>query len=264
MQEHSNDKPSLSNGPAPIGAYEGIVAQRQNPRRPKQQHKKFAHPAGPRPTRTVSTSVPGTSAEPKRSAPREGGKGRPQGGGGKRGGKRSFGTQPIVRNVNARKDGAPDVPAIEAGKLRIIPIGGQEEVGRNMTIFEYGEDIIIIDMGLQFPEEDMPGIDYIVPNVSYLKGKEKNIRGVLFTHGHLDHIGAAPILLKQLNYPTIIGRDFTLALIQRKCEDEEKGAAKKLKAIRVKTLADRIKLGIFEIRFFEVEHSIMDAMGIAI
>lgn len=269
MQENNHDKPNgLSNGAAPIGAFEGIVAHSQNPRRPKQQHKKFARPNGPRQARTGSTSVPGTSAEPKRpSTPHEGGKGRPRSGGsgGKRGGgKRGFGTQPIVRNVNARKDGAPDVPAIEAGRLRIIPIGGQEEVGRNMTIFEYGEDIIIIDMGLQFPEEDMPGIDYIVPNVSYLKGKEKNIRGVLFTHGHLDHIGAAPILLKQLNYPTIIGRDFTLALIQRKCEDEEKGAAKKLKAIRVKTLADRIKLGIFEIRFFEVEHSIMDAMGIAI
>jgi ribonuclease J len=265
MQGENPDKPiGSSNSPAPIGAYEGIVAQRQNPRRPKQQHKKFAHPADQRTQRTVSTSVPGTSAEPKRSAPREGGKGRPQGGGGKHGGKRGFGTQPIIRNVNARKTGAPDVPAIEAGKLRIIPLGGQEEVGRNMTVFEYGEDIIIIDMGLQFPEEDMPGIDYIVPNVSYLRGKEKNIRGVLFTHGHLDHIGAAPILLKQLNYPTIIGRDFTLALIQRKCEDEEKGAAKKLKAIRVKSLTDRIKLGIFEIRFFEVEHSIMDAMGIAI
>lgn len=265
MQGETNDKPSLSSGPAPLGAFEGIVAQRQNPRRQKPPHKKFARPAGARPERTGSTSVPGTSAEPRRSAPREGGKGRPQGGGGgKRGGKRGFGTQPIVRNVNARKTGAPDVPAIEAGKLRIIPIGGNEEVGRNMTIFEYGEDIIIIDMGLQFPEEDMPGIDYIVPNVSYLRGKEKNIRGVLFTHGHLDHIGAAPILLKQLNYPTIVGRDFTLALIQRKCEDEEKGAAKKLKAIRVKSLTDRIKLGIFEIRFFEVEHSIMDAMGIAI
>lgn len=265
MQENQTDKPSSSsNSPAPIGAYEGIVAQRQNPRRPKQQHKKFAHPSGKHPERTNSTSVPGTSAAPKRSAPREGGKGRPQGGGGKHGGKRGFGTQPIIRNVNARKTGAPDVPAIEAGKLRIIPIGGQEEVGRNMTVFEYGDDIVIIDMGLQFPEEDMPGIDYIVPNVSYLRGKEQNIRGVLFTHGHLDHIGAAPILLKQLNYPTIIGRDFTLALIQRKCEDEEKGAAKKLKAIRVKSLQDRIKLGVFEIRFFEVEHSIMDAMGIAI
>jgi ribonuclease J len=110
----------------------------------------------------------------------------------------------------------------------------------------------------------MPGIDYIVPNVSYLKGKEKNIRGVIFTHGHLDHIGAAPILLKQLNYPTIVGRDFTLALIKRKVEDESKGAGSKLKAIRVKSLDDRLKLGVFEVRFFEVEHSIMDAMGIAL
>jgi ribonuclease J len=74
----------------------------------------------------------------------------------------------------------------------------------------------------------MPGIDYIVPNVSYLKGKEKNIRGVIFTHGHLDHIGAAPILLKQLQYPTIVGRDFTLALVKRNVEDVQKGAAERL------------------------------------
>lgn len=158
----------------------------------------------------------------------------------------------------------PAIPTIPEKTLRIIPLGGQEEVGRNMTVFEYGNDIVIIDMGVQFPEEDMPGIDYIVPNVSYLKGKEKNIRGVLFTHGHLDHIGAAPILLKQLNYPTIIGRDFTLALIKHKVEDQEKGAASRLKTVRVKSLEDRIKLGVFEVRFFEVEHSIMDAMGIAL
>ncbi len=149
-------------------------------------------------------------------------------------------------------------------KLRIIPVGGQEEVGRNMTIFEYGNDIVIIDMGLQFGEEDMPGIDYIVPNVSYLKGKEHLIRGVIFTHGHLDHIGAAPILLRQLNYPTIIGRDFTLALIKHKVDDQERGAAARLKMIRVKTLDDVMKLGIFTVKFFEVEHSIMDAIGITL
>lgn len=267
MQEQHHDKPlASSKNPAPVGAFEGIVAQRQNPRRPNIQHKKFSRPGDGRSThssRPVVTSVAPKKTDGAHVGRREGGKARPQNNG-KRGGKRGFGTQPIVRNVNARRTGAPEVPAIEAGKLRIIPLGGQEEVGRNMTVFEYGEDIVIIDMGLQFPEEDMPGIDYIVPNVAYLRGKEKNIRGVLFTHGHLDHIGAAPILLKQLNYPTIIGRDFTLALIQRKCEDEEKGSARKLKAIRVKSLTDRIKLGAFEIRFFEVEHSIMDAMGIAI
>lgn len=234
-----------------VGAFEGIVAQQQNPRTVKQL----------RPLRTRSHVTAGTGApspRPKHDGPRRSGGSKPRGGRGR------FDIQPIVRNVNARKNGAPEVPPIEDKILRIIPLGGQEEVGRNMTVFEYGEDIVIIDMGVQFPEEDMPGIDYIVPNVSYLKGKEQNIRGVIFTHGHLDHIGAAPILLRQLNYPTIIGRDFTLSLIQRKCEDENKGSAKQLKAIRVKSLDDKIRLGAFEIRFFEVEHSIMDAMGIAL
>lgn len=146
--------------------------------------------------------------------------------------------------------------------LSIIPLGGNEEVGRNMNIFEYGQDIIIIDMGLQFPEEDMPGIDYIVPNISYLKGKEKRIRGVIFTHGHMDHIGAAPILLKKLGYPPIVGRDLTLALIKRKLEDHEKNSSSKLKTIRIKDTKEKVRLGKFNVGFFDVEHSIMDSMGI--
>lgn len=145
--------------------------------------------------------------------------------------------------------------------LRIIPLGGQEEVGRNMTIFEYDGDIIILDMGMMFPEEDMPGIDYIVPNISYLKGKEKNVRGVILSHGHLDHIGAAPILLKQLGYPPIIGRDMTIAMVKKKLEDFEKGSAENLKTIRINSVTDKITLGKFRVEFFEVEHSIMDAVG---
>lgn len=148
--------------------------------------------------------------------------------------------------------------------LRIIPIGGQEEVGRNMTIFEYDGDIVILDMGMMFPEEDMPGIDYIVPNISYLKGKEKQIRGVIFSHGHLDHIGAAPILLKQLGYPAIAGRDMTLALIKKKMEDFEKGSAENLKTIRINSVSDKITMGKFRIEFFEIEHSIMDAVGVIV
>ncbi len=147
-------------------------------------------------------------------------------------------------------------------KLRIIPLGGLEEVGRNMTVFEYEEDIVILDMGLQFPEEDMPGIDYIVPNISYLKGKEKNIRGVLLSHGHLDHIGAAPILLEKLGYPPVIGRDFTLALTKKKMEDYQKGSTSQLKTIRINSITDKIRLGNFKISFFDVEHSIMDAVGV--
>lgn len=156
------------------------------------------------------------------------------------------------------------VPRVEKDTLRIIPIGGQEEVGRNMVIFEYGKDIVVVDMGMQFPEEDMPGIDYIVPNANYLKGKEQNIRGVIFTHGHLDHIGAAPVLLKQLGYPPVIARDLTLALIKKKLEDSDPGVSDKIRTISVKNIDRKIRLGAFTANFFEVEHSIMDSMGVAL
>ena len=146
--------------------------------------------------------------------------------------------------------------------LKIIPLGGCEEVGRNMTVFEYGQDIVILDMGLQFPEEDMPGIDYVIPNIEYLKGKEKNIRGVVFSHGHLDHIGAAPILLNQLQNPQIIGRPLTLEMVKHRVEDMYHGASKKLKTLYVKDLQQKISLGAFALSFFQVDHAIMDAMGI--
>ena len=146
--------------------------------------------------------------------------------------------------------------------LKILPLGGQEEVGRNMTVFEYGNDIVILDMGIQFPEEDMPGVDYIVPDISYLKGKEKRIKAVIFSHGHLDHIGAAPILLQQLNYPPIIGRDFTIALIKNRMEDHQKSSSKRLKITNIKDLTQKLKFGNFKVGFFEIEHSIMDAVGV--
>ncbi len=148
--------------------------------------------------------------------------------------------------------------------LRVIPIGGCEEVGRNMTIYEYGEDIVIIDMGIQFPEEDMLGIDYVIPNIEYLKGKEKNIRGVIFSHGHLDHIGAAPILLEKLGNPTIIARHLTMAMIKHRVEDYKPNSSKNLKTVLIKGIEDKLRLGIFNISFFQVEHSIMDAVGVAI
>lgn len=146
--------------------------------------------------------------------------------------------------------------------LKIIPLGGCEEVGRNMTVFEFGPDIVILDMGLQFPEEDMPGIDYVIPNVEYLKGKEKNIRGVIFSHGHLDHIGAAPILLQKLGNPPIIGRPLTLEMVKHRVEDLYHGAAKKLKTTYIKDLQQKVNLGVFTLSFFAVDHSVMDAVGV--
>lgn len=146
--------------------------------------------------------------------------------------------------------------------LKIIPLGGCEEVGRNMTVFEYGNDIVILDMGLQFPEEDMPGVDYVIPNTEYLKGKEKNIKAVIFSHGHLDHIGAAPILLKKLGNPQIIGRPLTIEMVKHRVEDTYHGASKKLRTIYVKDLQQKIQLGKFNVGFFQVDHSVIDAMGV--
>lgn len=191
-----------------------------------------------------------------------------------RGKKRTSGRRPNLqtnaeRIVKATKSDGDQrdffVPKIAKDTLRIIPLGGQEEVGRNMVVFEYENDIVIVDIGMQFPEEDMPGIDYIVPNVNYLKGKEKNIRGVIFTHGHLDHIGAAPIILKQLGYPPVIARDLTLALVKKRLEDGDPGASNRIKTISIKDVHKKVRLGSsFRAHFFEVDHSIMDSMGVAL
>ena len=156
--------------------------------------------------------------------------------------------------------------------LKIIPLGGCEEVGRNMTVFEYddkssatrGPDIVILDMGIQFPEEDMHGINYVIPNTAYLRGKEKNIKAVIFSHGHMDHIGAANILLKKVGNPQIIGRPFTIEMIKYRMEDYSKGSSKKLKTIYVKDIKEKIKLGAFKLGFFPVDHAIIDAVGITL
>ena len=177
-----------------------------------------------------------------------------------------FADQPR-QNFSAKPKAAFSVPSRTPGgesSLKIYPLGGQEEVGRNCTVFEYDNDIIMLDMGLQFPEEDMPGIDYIIPNVSCLRGKEKNIRGVIFSHGHLDHIGAAPIFLEQLGNPPIIGRKLTLAMIKHRQEDYKRGTTKNLKTITINTLDQKITLGRFQVSFFQVEHSIVDAVGVII
>jgi len=152
--------------------------------------------------------------------------------------------------------------AAKSAKLKIYALGGLEEVGRNMTVFEYGSDIIVLDMGHQFPEEDMHGIDYIIPNISSLKGKEKNIRAVILTHGHLDHIGAAPHLLPRLGNPLVIGAPMTIALLKKQIENHHTKFTPK--TLEVKDLKRPIKLGLFKINFFRVTHSIKDALGIII
>ena len=146
--------------------------------------------------------------------------------------------------------------------LKIVPLGGLEEVGRNMMFFEYGDEIIIIDMGLQFPEEGMPGIDYIIPNITYLKENKHKILGVIITHAHYDHIGAIPHLVPELGNPTVYAMPLTRGIILRRQED-----FKHLPKINVETikLDERLKLGnYFEAEFFHVNHNIFDTVGIAV
>src|SRR6056297_1509673 len=124
--------------------------------------------------------------------------------------------------------------------LKVIVLGGLEEVGRNMTLLEYNKEIIIIDMGLQFPEEDMPGIDYIIPNISYLKGKEDWVKGVIITHGHYDHIGAIPHLMGKLGNPPMFTGNLTAGLIRAKWSEFKSKSQLDLKVIDENS---RIKLG---------------------
>ena len=150
----------------------------------------------------------------------------------------------------------------EGPKLKIIALGGLEEVGRNMILFECGEDIVIVDMGLQFPEEDMPGIDYIIPNISYLKGKEKNIRGIIITHGHYDHIGGIPHLLAKLGNPIIYTSPMTAGMIRKRQEEFRDAPPPRIILVNGKTRLPLGKNFIFEP--FKVNHNIFDSFGVAL
>ncbi|MDO5301590.1 MAG: ribonuclease J [Tissierellia bacterium] len=147
-----------------------------------------------------------------------------------------------------------------APKLRIIPLGGMREVGKNLTVLEYKNDIIIIDCGMTFPEEDLPGIDVVIPDISYLIQKRDHIRGIVITHGHEDHIGAIPYVLKQVNIP-IYGTKLTLALLENKLKEH-----RLLRSTKMHTVShgERIKLGRFEVEWINVNHSIPDASALAI
>lgn len=145
-------------------------------------------------------------------------------------------------------------------KLKVVIVGGAEEVGRNMTMLEYGNDIMIIDIGLQFPEEDMPGIDYIIPNITYFKGKEKNIRGVIITHAHYDHIGGIPHIADKLGNPPMYGLPLTNAIIKKRQEDFKTGVLN----IHDVKIDDKLQLGVFGVEFFHLNHNIPDSMGVVI
>lgn len=166
-------------------------------------------------------------------------------------------TNKTVKPNNNRKQS----PAAKGGKLRVIPLGGLEEVGKNMMAIEYKNDIIVIDAGMQFPEEDMLGIDYVIPDTSYLEKNKHKIRGIIITHGHLDHIGALPHVLPKLNFPLVFGTPLTMGLSSKRLEEFALQKQAKLKSI---TADSKFRLGAFNLEFFRVNHSIPDGLGVFI
>lgn len=143
--------------------------------------------------------------------------------------------------------------------LSIIPLGGVEEIGLNSTVIEYGSDIVLIDAGLMFPEEDMLGVDFVIPDFSYLLDNREKIRGIVITHGHEDHTGGLPFLMKEIDVP-IYGTPLTLGLIKEKLREHN------LEDVRLIPVRPRetINLGPFEIEFVRVTHSIVDGVGLGI
>ena len=153
-----------------------------------------------------------------------------------------------------------DILKNEKAKVRIIPLGGINEIGKNITAIEYKNDIIVIDCGLKFPDEDMFGIDLVIPDVSYLVKNKEKVRGIFLTHGHEDHIGALPYVLKQLNVP-VYGTKLTLGIVETKLK--EHGLLSSTELIRVKP-RDVIKLESVSVEFIKTNHSIADSVAIAI
>ena len=150
----------------------------------------------------------------------------------------------------------------EASGLKLVPLGGLEEIGRNCSFLEYKDEIVIIDMGIQFPEEETPGIDFIIPNTTYLEKKKANIKGLILTHGHFDHVGAIPYLIERIGNPIIYATGMTKAIVLKHQNDFPR--APKLNISKVGN-GDIIKIGnYFTAEFFGVDHTIPDTAGIIV
>ncbi len=144
--------------------------------------------------------------------------------------------------------------------LKLLPLGGLGEIGLNMMVVEYGDTIFVIDAGIMFPEAHMLGIDYVIPDMEYLRQNRSRVSGVILTHAHEDHIGALPFLLKEINVP-VFGTPFTLGIVRHKLEEHDLLAAAALHEVLPR---EHLKIGPFEVEFIRVNHSIVDGVGLAI
>ncbi|PCI20332.1 ribonuclease J [Candidatus Wolfebacteria bacterium] len=218
----------------------------------KQGTKRFARKSAP----TVKTSRPTTKKPPVRTAGKK-----------KKGFRKRLnlplqkpkGKFKISRSTRLKKQ---EIPKLEDGVLRIVPLGGVEEIGKNMTVIEYGDDIIIVDAGLQFSIEETPGIDFIIPNIKYLEERKEKIRGLFITHGHLDHIGAVPFIMERIGNPPIYSREFGAVMIQKRQEEYPHLAKLNMNIIEGH---ESMSIGKnFKISTFPISHTIPDSMGLVI
>lgn len=153
------------------------------------------------------------------------------------------------------------VPALTEGNIRVIPLGGVEEIGKNMTAIEYGNDIVVIDIGFQFKDENTPGIDYILPNTKYLEERKEKVKAVIITHGHLDHIGGIPYVMPRIGNPPLYTRLLTSVMVKKRQEEFPHLAPLDIKIVEKD---EAIRVGNLKIKFFAVTHTIPDAMGVIV
>ena len=166
----------------------------------------------------------------------------------------------MARRQQQSKTRTKTKPKKPTGKVRVIPLGGLGEIGKNMTVVEYEQDLIVIDCGIGFPDEEMPGIDFVIPDFSYLEANKDRIRGIFLTHGHEDHIGGVPYLLRTLDVP-VYGTPLTLGILRGKLEEHTLSWEPKLKTVKP---GDQVRAGAVQVEFIHVNHSIADACALAI
>jgi len=164
-----------------------------------------------------------------------------------------------------RENKTNQMPSIDfkgSKTLKLCHLGGLEEVGKNMSFLEYGNDILIVDAGFSFPSDDMPGVDYVIPDTSYLTENRSRIKAIVLTHGHMDHIGAIPYIIEKIGSPTIYGTNLTIGILKEKLE--EFGLTQRVKTVVVNPEEDELTLGVFKVSFFRVNHNIPDTVGLVI
>jgi ribonuclease J len=242
LNAHNNSNPQHNRGPRPMGQQGGM--------RPQHVQGRSLDPRAPMTGTPRPTATPDGrhGSRPSYQYPEHKRRGKPS----------SNSQEGGHREAIPKKRIGPMIPPPEEGVYRIIPLGGVEEVGKNLTAIETKDDIIVIDAGMQFASDDTPGIDYIIPNTTYLEERKDKIRAMFITHGHLDHIGGLPLVLARIGNPPVYSRNLTVLLMKKR--QAEFPHLPPLNAIVVDN--NTISVGKMRVKFFGVTHTVPDSMGI--